>query len=212
MRRVSRLFAPRHDTSALAAVVNAARLCSDSAAPPAADAATTSKGTTKGAKKASAALPEDVPPAGPPSSSSSADEASTSASGSANSGSSSSSAASDAPWISPRTTRAAHDAWASVQRSVTHHDDYVVAVACAGLIAVLWYWNEASYRKTRRLCETAVERAEDQLARTTREVEQVMARWEDAQKSREDRMVVAVAKNAEMAKKVDAMAVLLKRC
>lgn len=87
-----------------------------------------------------------------------------------------------------------------------------VYLSCVGIIAGWWYWNEASYRRVDRQCETLETQARERTKQLGEVVKKTESTWHDDVKSKEALLNKVQQENLRLAKLLDDVSNYLKKC
>jgi hypothetical protein len=98
------------------------------------------------------------------------------------------------------------------EHSREYRDEVLLGAACLGTLALFYYWNSASVRRTKRLSEAARSEVSLRLQQLDDDMRRMKERWEADSASRETALSKAIEDNKRMTTEIDQFTQLLRQC
>lgn len=92
------------------------------------------------------------------------------------------------------------------------NEEQYLAVGCAVVALVVWYWTSAATRRVRRLCDASEATVRDSLRSIEEQMVDLKKKWETDMKSREAQVRAVQQQNSDLTKHIDQLSSELKRC
>ena len=96
--------------------------------------------------------------------------------------------------------------------SISLPQGWEVYLSCVGIIGGWWYWNEASYRRVDRSCETLETQARERTKQLSEVVKKTDSCWHDDVRGKEAMLNKVQHENVRLAKLLDDVSNYLKKC